>query len=182
MGSHRVGHDWSDLAAAAAILIPVESVRQWFMLNKFRQQYHTCFWNWEKKFQNLWRSGISRSQFEDCLCRRAPKKHYRRGWHRAGTRPNHIFMGIKLAWTLECSSASIVQPWRRLWGSEGKWSHMRRERRVRGRVTLSRGWVCFFLFRLLLSMWWAHPFSWMPWEEAQCFLLSYQCSKMQVIN
>ena len=32
MGSHRVGHDWSDLAAAAAAAVGFDCVKIWFVL------------------------------------------------------------------------------------------------------------------------------------------------------
>ena len=47
MGSHRVGHDWSNLAAAAACLLYihfVESFYQKFMLN-FVKKFFCIYWN-----------------------------------------------------------------------------------------------------------------------------------------
>ena len=41
MGSHRVGHDWSDLAAAAAMRVKEESVKSWLKTQfKNRRSWH----------------------------------------------------------------------------------------------------------------------------------------------
>ena len=68
MGSHRVGHDWSDLAAAA-------SKRHLFALGQ--RSVQVVIWNWEiligsRLFQFivcslLWRYSFSPAHFEICL-------------------------------------------------------------------------------------------------------------------
>ena len=49
MGSHRVGHDWSDLAAAAAAKIPKDIKRTY--LNAFYEANVTLITKPEKKSQ-----------------------------------------------------------------------------------------------------------------------------------
>ena len=41
MGSHRVGHDWSDLAAAAWMLVAIRN-QNWISMNYMCDVLHTC--------------------------------------------------------------------------------------------------------------------------------------------
>ena len=47
MGSHRVGHDWSDLATAAARILGLSQVAQWYRI--FLQSRKLGFHPWVRK-------------------------------------------------------------------------------------------------------------------------------------
>lgn len=110
--------------------------------------------------------------------RRAPKNTTRKvGIDRAGARPNHIFMGIKLAGTIEASlGATLMEPV----SSRGSGSHMRRGTERRGRL-LSGGWEKFF-FSCRYQCGEHIPSVDCLEEKLSASCLATQCGKMQVRN